>query len=113
MKTLLKTLVLIISLSVFATSCAIAKPTTSDKVVVVKVHKPKLVVYKNATYYRNNGVWYKKRKNKYTVVKAPIGASITRLPLGYKKVRIKGTIYYRCKGTFYKKSGRKFIIVNV
>ncbi|OED36700.1 hypothetical protein AB832_05465 [Flavobacteriaceae bacterium (ex Bugula neritina AB1)] len=113
MKTLLKTLVLIISLSAFTTSYAIAKPIPSKKVVVIKGHKPKLIVYKNVKYYRDNGIWYKKKRNKYVVVKAPVGARIATLPMGCKKVRIKGVTYYRCKGVFYKKSGRKFIIVNV
>jgi len=113
MKTILKTLVLIISLSAFTTSCAIAKPTSSNKVAVVKTHKPKRVVYKNVSYYRNKGVWYIKKRNKYVVVKAPIGARITTLPIGYKKIRIKGVTYYRYKGVFYKRTGRKFIIVNV
>ncbi|KAA1242630.1 DUF6515 family protein [Aquimarina sp. RZ0] len=114
MKTLFKTLTLIISLSGVISSCATAvSARPANKVVISKVHNPKIVTHKNVKYYRKSGVWYIKKNKKYTAVKAPAGVKVTILPTGYRIIKIKGVRYYRYKGVYYKKSGKKYIVVNV
>ncbi|WP_299247003.1 DUF6515 family protein [uncultured Aquimarina sp.] len=114
MKILLRTLVFGILLSTLTASCATTvKVRPANRVVVTKVHKPRIIVHKNVKYYRSGGVWYIKKNRRYVTVAAPIGARINVLPTGYKSIRVKGVRYYKHKGVYYKKSGRSYIVVNV
>lgn len=114
MKTFFRTMVLGVFLSTVTTQCATAESTQPiNKVSKIEVYKPRVVVHRNVEYYRNNGVWYKKKNKRYVVVTAPVGARISVLPKGSKIVRVKNTRYYRCKGVYYKRSGKKYIVVKV
>ncbi len=114
MKVLLRTLVFGILLSTLTASCATTvRVYPANRVVVTKVHKPRIVVHKNVKYYRSGGVWYIKKNRRCVSVAAPVGLRINVLPTGYKLVKVKGIRYYKHKGVYYKKSGRDYVVVNV
>ncbi len=114
MKTLLKMLVLGVFFSALTTSCATTvRVRPANRMVVAKVHNPRVVVHKNVKYYRSDGIWYKKKNRRYIAVAAPVGIRVNVLPKGYKTVKVKGVRYYRYKGIYYKKSGRNYVVVNV
>jgi hypothetical protein len=91
------------------------KKTPSKKASVQKVHSPKRVapeiiklptghkkiVIGKANYYYNSGVFYKKSTAGYVVIKAPIGARINALPVGYITVYYHGRPYFHYYGTYY------------
>ncbi|MDY8136422.1 DUF6515 family protein [Aquimarina sp. 2201CG5-10] len=114
MKRILKIVLLIVTIATITTSCATTvRVQPTHRVVVTKVHKPKVIVYKNVKYYRSGGTWYIKKNRKYVTVAAPAGVRVTTLPRGYRVVKVRGVKYYKYKGVYYKKSGRKYIVVNV
>ncbi len=53
-------------------------------------------------YYYQAGIYYRRHDMGYLVVPAPIGATITNLPIGYTSVDVKGRPYFYYYGTFYK-----------
>lgn len=111
---ILKIVLPVLLLSAVTTSCATTvRVAPANKVVITKLHHPKVVVHKNVKYYRSGGVWYVKKNRRYVTVAAPVGMRIAILPRGYKVVRVRGVRYYKYKGVYYRKSGRKYIVVNV
>ncbi len=72
--------------------------------VVVKLHRPKIVVPGGSNFYFSNGIWYKANGKKFVVVKAPAGIRIKRLPRGYRTVWVNGRKYYKYNGIWYSKS---------
>lgn len=114
MKTLFKTSVFGLLLLVFTTSCATTvRVRPANKIVVTKVHNPRVVVHKNVKYYRSGGVWYVKKNRRYVTVAAPVGVRVKTLPTGYRVVKLRGVKYYRYKGVYYKRTGRNYVVVNV
>jgi len=81
--------------------------------VVTKIYKPKTIIHKNTNLYWSDGVWYKRNRGKYTVIKAPNGVAIKSLPRGYRVVRINGRKYYKYRGVVYKKHRRNYVVVTV
>ena len=53
-----------------------------------------------AVYY-DNGVYYQKSAGTYTVIQAPVGAKVSRIPEGYTVVSLNDTQYYYAAGDFY------------
>jgi len=82
-------------------------------VVVTKIQKPKRVLYKGVNFHYAQGVWYKKHTKGYVVCAAPFGATIKRLPRGYRVVRRNGRKLYQYKGIWYKKRKGAYVVVNV
>jgi hypothetical protein len=64
-------------------------------------------------YYYDAGVYYLKGDGGYTVVAAPLGASIKSLPSAYETVSIGdgGTKNYYYGGTFYEKTSKGYTVV--
>lgn len=65
-------------------------------------------------YYYDEGVFYIKGDGGYTVVAAPVGATIKTLPKGYETVTVDetaGTKNYYYGGTFYEKSANGYTVV--
>lgn len=63
-------------------------------------------------YYYDEGVYYLKEAEGYTVVAAPIGATIKTLPTGYETVSAdENTKNYYYGGTFYEKSSKGYTVV--
>ena len=64
-------------------------------------------------YYYDEGVFYIKVEGGYTVVAAPIGASIKTLPSGYETITLEDgkTINYYYGGTFYEKTSKGYTVV--
>lgn len=64
-------------------------------------------------YYYDEGVFYLKVEGGYTVVAAPIGATIKTLPAGYETLTLEDgkTINYYYGGTFYEKTSKGFTVV--
>ena len=81
--------------------------------VVTTIHKPKVIIHKNARFHFANGVWYKAQGRKYVVCAAPLGIKVRHLPRGNKVVHINGRKLYKYKGVWYKKKGRGFVVVTV
>ncbi|MFD0862349.1 DUF6515 family protein [Sungkyunkwania multivorans] len=112
LRSIITTLVLAIAFTSCATRTAVAvRPAKT--VVVTKVHNPRVVVHNNSRYYISKGVWYKKSNGRYITIKAPVGAAVTKLPRGYKVVKVRGVRYYKSGGVYYKRSGKRYIVVNV
>ncbi|NER12015.1 hypothetical protein GWK08_01050 [Leptobacterium flavescens] len=113
---LLKNLGLVMLVSFALSSCS-AKATVrvapAQGVVITKLHKPRVVVHKRVTYYCSKGVWYKKKANRYVVVRPPAGIKVTVLPRGYKVVSIRKKRYYTYNGIYYQKRGRSYVVVHV
>lgn len=64
----------------------------------------------NERYHYDQGVYYTESKDGYTVVEAPIGATIKVLPNGYETVHETTNNYYY-GGTFYEKSSDGYAVV--
>ncbi len=63
-------------------------------------------------YYYDDGVYYTKADGGYTVVPAPVGATIKTLPSGYETVKIdETTTNYYYGGAFYEKSTGGYTVV--
>jgi len=64
-------------------------------------------------YYYDQGVFYLKVDGGYTVVAAPIGATIKTLPTGYETVTLDDgkTKNYYYGGTFYEKTDKGYTVV--
>ena len=81
----------------------VKKKPAKRTVVVTKLpagHK-KIIVHKNPFYF-TKGVWYKKGSSGYVVVRAPLGARIKALPIGYTVVVRANIKYYHYYGAYYK-----------
>jgi hypothetical protein len=62
----------------------------------------------NLTYNYYQGVWYAPYGGGYTVVSAPIGATVTTVPS--QTVQVENNYYYY-GGTYYEKEGDKYKVV--
>jgi hypothetical protein len=63
-------------------------------------------------YYYDQGVFYIKSGDGYTVIQAPIGASVQTLPKETQKVEVSETTNnYYYGGAFYEKSGDGYTVV--
>lgn len=72
----------------------------------------KVVSIMKDEYYYDEGVYYIKADGGYTVVSAPIGATIKTLPTGYETVSADDkTKNYYYGGTFYEKTAAGYTVV--
>ena len=81
--------------------------------VVVKLHRPKIVVHSGSNFYFSKGTWYKARGKKFVVVRAPIGIRIKSLPRGYTTIRVSGKKYYKFNGAWYSKGTGYYTLVKI
>jgi len=66
----------------------------------------------NQQYHYDQGVYYVAGNGGYTVVSAPVGATITTLPQGSQTVVVNETTNnYYYGGTYYEKSGSSYTVV--
>jgi len=66
----------------------------------------------NQQYHYDQGVYYTATSGGYTVVSAPVGATITTLPAGSETVVVnETTINYYYGGTYYEKSAGGYTVV--
>jgi hypothetical protein len=66
----------------------------------------------NQQYHYDQGVYYVAASGGYTVVSAPVGATITTLPAGSQTVVVNETTNnYYYGGTYYEKSGSGYTVV--
>src|SRR5262249_12970801 len=63
----------------------------------------------NQQYRYNEGVWYAPSSGGYTVVTAPVGATVTTLPDGAEAVNYPNIYYYG--GTYYEKTSGGYKVV--
>jgi hypothetical protein len=89
------------------------KTTPRYGTVVVKLHRPKVVMHSGTSFYFAKGVWYKPHGKKFVIVKAPVGVRIKRLPRGYHTVWVKGRKYYKYNGVWYSKSKAYYSVVKI
>lgn len=59
------------------------------------------VTFGGAHYHYHGGYFYRKGANGYKVVVAPVGARVTVLPSGYKRIRTANKVYFAYEGTYY------------
>ncbi len=72
--------------------------------IVISVH--------NQQYHYDQGVYYTQSSGGYTVVEAPVGATITTLPEKTETVVVNETTNnYYYGGTYYEKGGKGYIVV--
>jgi hypothetical protein len=63
-------------------------------------------------YWYDQGVYYVKSEGGYTVVAAPVGATIKTLPSGYETVKLDdGSVNYHYGGAFYEKTASGYTVV--
>jgi len=62
-------------------------------------------------FHYREGHYYKKHGSHYIVVEAPVGACISSLPFGYKRVYMNGGFYYTYGGIYYKKAPGGYVVV--
>jgi hypothetical protein len=70
-----------------------------------------IVSIENQQYHYDQGVYYVSSNDGYTVVEAPVGATITTLPPGTQTIVINETTNYYYGGAYYEKSGDKYTVV--
>ncbi len=63
--------------------------------------------------YYSQGNFYRYRNGSYRNIHAPYGATVRRLPFGYKKVYIHGEPYYSYKETYYTKQPEGYTVVDI
>ncbi|MBO7445549.1 MAG: hypothetical protein J6T86_03990 [Bacteroidales bacterium] len=66
--------------------------------------RPIIVVYKNVSYYYDDGTFYRRHSNKidYEVVAPPIGARVAELPSTYEEIVLDGNLYFKVDNVYYK-----------
>jgi hypothetical protein len=65
----------------------------------------------NQQYYYDDGVYYEPSAGGYSVVPAPIGATVSSLPPGYETTQVDGVYYYYYGGVFYIDTGNTYQVV--
>jgi hypothetical protein len=71
-----------------------------------------IVTVANQQYHYDQGVYYVSTNGGYTVVPAPVGATVTTLPPGYQTVVINETTNnYYYGGTYYEKGDKGYTVV--
>jgi multidrug efflux pump subunit AcrA (membrane-fusion protein) len=71
-----------------------------------------IIAIENQQYYYDQGVYYIESDGGYTVVQAPVGATVTVLPEGSQTVQVSETVNnYYYGGTYYEKSGEGYTVV--
>jgi hypothetical protein len=72
-----------------------------------------LVDAANDVYY-DSGIYYESGNGGYTVVEAPVGASVTALPDGFITTPVGSQVYYYYLGTFYIRDAAtmNYVVVN-
>lgn len=71
-----------------------------------------IISVENQQYHYDQGVYYVKSNDGYTVVQAPVGATIETLPEGTQTVQVNETTNnYYYGGTYYEKDGEKYTVV--
>ena len=71
-----------------------------------------IISIENQQYHYDQGVYYMAGSGGYTVVQAPVGASITTLPPASQTVAVNETVNnYYYGGTFYEKSDNGYTVV--
>ncbi len=73
------------------------------------------VVHRGKKYWVHDGVVYRKKKNTYHVVTAPVGMHVTVLPKGHSTKVIKGKTYYVAGGNYwqYNVKKKRYVVVKV
>ena len=67
--------------------------------------------YRNQEFFFKSGVYYRKHKAGFIVVRAPVGLRVTSLPLGYKRLVLRGKPYFYFNSVYYVKDGGDYLIV--
>lgn len=90
------------------------KKVVHRKEVVVR-HKVEYrdIIVKKRHYFYREGYFYDRRPEGYVKVEAPIGASITVLPVGYKAIKVHRIRYYVFGGIYYKYYPKRKVYVVV
>ena len=70
-----------------------------------------LLTIANQQYYYNEGVYYQPSSGGYSVVPAPIGATVSALPPGYETTMVGNDYYYYYGGAFYIDTGNSYQVV--
>ncbi len=71
-----------------------------------------IITVANQKYYYDQGVYYVASNGGYTVVEAPVGASVPQLPPGSQTVVVNETTNnYYYGGTYYEKTGDNYSVV--
>jgi hypothetical protein len=71
-----------------------------------------IVSVDNEEYHYDEGTWYQEEdKGGYTVVEAPVGGTVTKIPSNSQPVTVNNTTNYYYGGTFYEKDGQKYKVV--
>ena len=71
-----------------------------------------IVSVNNQQYYYNQGVYYVQSNSGYTVIEAPVGATVTVLPEGSQTVIVNETTNnYYYGGTYYEKTNEGYTVV--
>lgn len=70
-----------------------------------------LVSIANRQYYYDEGVYYQPSAGGYSVVPAPVGATVSSLPPGYETTMVGNDYYYYYGGAFYIDTGNGYQVV--
>jgi hypothetical protein len=70
-----------------------------------------LVSAANQQYYYDEGVYYQPLSGGYSVVPAPVGATVSSLPPGYETTMVGNDYYYYYGGAFYVDTGNGYQVV--
>jgi hypothetical protein len=71
-----------------------------------------IITVANQQYYYDQGIYYVSSGDGYTVVQAPVGATVTELPPETTTVVVNETTNnYYYGGTYYEKDGEKYVVV--
>jgi hypothetical protein len=65
----------------------------------------------NQQYYYDEGVYYEPSAGGYSVVPAPVGATVSSLPPGYETTMVGNDYYYYYGGAFYIDTGSGYQVV--
>jgi hypothetical protein len=77
-------------------------PYPYGKVIAKPPAKHSVLKVNGRPYYYHNGVFFWPGKNGYSVIAGPVGARISVLPPGYKRISVNNVHYYYFYGTYYR-----------
>jgi hypothetical protein len=63
-------------------------------------------------YFYNRGVFYRNSRSGFIVVRAPRGAIVLNLPIGYRRIWVDNSMYYTYGGEFYRRAPGGYVVVD-
>jgi len=88
------------------------RPARKNHKSIENLHDQYVPLYvRGEKYFFNKGLFYHKTNYGYVVVKAPFGAILVSLPVGFQRLIVGDTTYYFYGGVYYSKAPGGYMVI--